>query len=189
MSRRYSHVRAVVPWSQAAWEFTLGTHEGLHLLRWGWGPRSKLATYRQLRAMGLRPGGQDPVAVVHFRCRHALKKTYAYLYLISDAKPVRPMTPAKRAAIDKALAARRTCRQCGIEAEAELPRAHRTCEPCRYSLGLLDADDQLHEYLVGEPTLSPAELADLPTAADSVTALWTDKAGSNEPAETLEVAA
>src|SRR5437764_488144 len=44
---------------------------------------------------------------------------------------------------------------------AELPKPHRICEACRYSLGLLDPGDHLHDYLVGTPTLSAAEHATL----------------------------
>lgn len=139
-----------VPWSQ--WqEYTRGTHDGIVLLSWGIGPRDKLATRRQLRAAGLRPGGQDPAALLYFRHRPSCSQVLAELFLIERAKPVRPMTPARQAALDKALAARRTCRECGDDAGVELPRVHRTCEPCRYRLGQLTADDYLHNYLIGTP--------------------------------------
>src|SRR4051812_41059054 len=133
--RQHPWVLDRVPWSQDR-EFTRGTLDGVHLLSYGIAPRDKLATRRQLRTMGKRPGGQDPAAVLYFRCRKACKKVYANLSLISEAKPVRPMTPARAAALNKAMAARRTCRQCGETGYAELPKAHRTCEPCRYTLGL-----------------------------------------------------
>jgi hypothetical protein len=174
MARRYPYIRADVPWSDFEWEYVRGWHEGLPLLAWGQAPRDKLATYRQLRKRGLRPGGQQPVAVVYFTNRKSLKKTFAFLYMIVDAKPIRPMTPAKRAAIEKALAKRRTCRQCGTEAAAELPKAHRTCEPCRYQQGLAEPDERLHEYVVGEPTYSPEELAQLPTLAELTEQLWSE---------------
>lgn len=150
--RQHPWVLAAVSWSGDL-EFTRGRLDGVHLLSWGIAPRDKLATKRQLRAMGLRPGGQDPVAVLYFRCRAACKKVYANLYLIEKALPVRPMTAARRAALDKAMAARRTCRQCGETGDAELPRAYRVCEPCRYSLGL-EPDDYLHDYVSGVPVLS-----------------------------------
>jgi hypothetical protein len=51
---------------------------------------SGLATKRQLRAMGLRPGGQDPVAEVETR-----GPKNGLLYEIAKALPVRPMTLAK----------------------------------------------------------------------------------------------
>lgn len=160
MARKFPWVLAPVAWSPDL-EFTRGRVDGLPLLSYGIAPRGKLATRRQLRAMGLRPGGADPVAVLYFRCRAAGKLVYANLYLIAAAKPVRPMTPARRSALDKAMAARRTCRQCGELGWAELPKPHRTCDACLYSAGL-PADSHLHEYVTGEPTESPT---DLPAAA------------------------
>ncbi|WP_437098818.1 RRQRL motif-containing zinc-binding protein [Streptomyces flavidovirens] len=58
--------------------------------------------------MGLRPGGQDPVAEV--KCRGPKN---GLLYRIDLALPKRPMTLAKEAALDKAMAARQTCSACG----------------------------------------------------------------------------
>ncbi|MDQ0904148.1 hypothetical protein QFZ22_000133 [Streptomyces canus] len=66
-----------------------------------------LATKRQLRAMGLRPGGQDVVAEVE-----TLGPKNGFLYEIAKAKPVRPMTLAQEFALDKAMAARQTCPEC-----------------------------------------------------------------------------
>ncbi|WAL65599.1 hypothetical protein ORV05_32750 [Amycolatopsis cynarae] len=130
--RRYPWDLRPVPWSDQP-EFTRGMFEGVVLLSWGIAPRDKLATRRQLRAMGLRPGGQDPVAVLYFRNRAACKKVFANLYLISEAKPVRPMTAARRAALDKALAARRTCRTCGRDVGYYMPTSTRECWECENS--------------------------------------------------------
>ncbi|MEU3855028.1 RRQRL motif-containing zinc-binding protein [Streptomyces sp. NPDC029554] len=75
----------------------------------GWKQAPKgLATRRQLRAMGLRPGGHDPVAQV--TCRNGQR--VAYLYRVDLALPIRPMTLAKELALDKAMAARQTCPKC-----------------------------------------------------------------------------
>lgn len=160
MARQYPWTLRPVPWSEFQ-EFTRGTCDGLPLLSWGIAPTDKLATRRQLRAMGLRPGGQDPVAVLYFRCARAGKKVYADLFLIERALPVRPMTPARQAALDKAMAARRTCRQCGETGWAELPKADRTCEPCRYRAGL-EPDSYLHDYVAGTPVIAPHEVAGVP---------------------------
>lgn len=86
-----------------------------------------LATRRQLRAMGKRPGGQDLTAVIEWRRGHR----WAGLYRIDQAADVRPMTPARRAALARAMTARRTCRTCGLDAGYCLPRSsgHR-CWPC-----------------------------------------------------------
>ncbi|MEV5566010.1 RRQRL motif-containing zinc-binding protein [Streptomyces sp. NPDC052196] len=71
-----------------------------------------LATRRQLRALGLRPGGHDPVAQLRCRaCRTKPARTctrMANLYRIDLALPVRPMTLAKEAALDRAMAKRST---------------------------------------------------------------------------------
>src|SRR5699024_3236647 len=90
-----------VPWSDVP-AFTRGTRDGLPLLSWGSAPTDTLATRRQLRLMGLRPGGQDPVALLLFKYQPAYATTVAELFLIAQAKPVRPMTPAKQAALNKA---------------------------------------------------------------------------------------
>lgn len=155
--RQYPWDLRPVPWSDRT-EFTRGTRDGLILLSYGIAPREKLATRRQLRAMGLRPGGQDPVALLYFRYRRANKQVFAELFLIDRAKPIRPMTDARRHALRKAMQARRTCRECGETSLVELPRAHRLCEPCRFELGHLDPWDYLHDYVQGTPTLAPEEL-------------------------------
>ena len=109
--RQYPWVLCEVPWSQGC-QFTRGTYEGLPLLSWGIAPRDVLATYRQLRGMGLRPGGADPVAVLYFHSRRGMRMVFANLYLIAAAKPVRPMTDAKWCAVAAARAARCTCPTC-----------------------------------------------------------------------------
>ncbi|WP_037905000.1 RRQRL motif-containing zinc-binding protein [Actinacidiphila yeochonensis] len=68
-----------------------------------------LATRRQLREKGLRPGGQEPVARIE--CRGG--KRFAWLYDVSKALPIRPMTLAKEIALDRAMAKRQTCPDCG----------------------------------------------------------------------------
>ncbi|MFG2831151.1 RRQRL motif-containing zinc-binding protein [Streptomyces sp. NPDC048434] len=88
-----------------------------------------LATYRQLRARGLRPGGQDVAAQLE-RPRRRRGPLVAYLYRIDLAKPVRPMTPAKWAALAKANAARRICPECRCEAGYVIPAALGVCVTC-----------------------------------------------------------
>ncbi|MFB7294160.1 RRQRL motif-containing zinc-binding protein [Actinacidiphila glaucinigra] len=91
-------------------------HEaGFLTYEWGSAPAGVLATRRQLRALRLRPGGREPVA--QLRCRRCLGLTrvctrMAWLYRVDLALPVRPMTPAKAAALDRAMAARQTCPLC-----------------------------------------------------------------------------
>jgi hypothetical protein len=87
-----------------------------------------LATVRQLRKQGLRPGGQDIVAQIMWR----KGKRVAHLYDITKAKPKRQATPAQRAAIDKALLARRTCPTCKQVKEGYIARRQGECFDCQY---------------------------------------------------------
>lgn len=89
------------------------------------------ATRRQLRTQGLRPGGQDVAAQIE-RPRRRRGPLVAYLYRVDLAKPVRPMTPGRRAALAKANAARRTCPSCRRDAGYVIPTTLGTCVPCAY---------------------------------------------------------
>ncbi|MDF3299985.1 RRQRL motif-containing zinc-binding protein [Streptomyces tropicalis] len=102
----------------------------LPVYRWRLAPDG-LATRRQLRALGMRPGGQDVAAQVE-RPRRRRGPLVAYLYAVEQAKPVRPMAPAKWAALAKANAARRTCPQCGRDAGYVIPTALGACGACAY---------------------------------------------------------
>ncbi|GAA2431073.1 RRQRL motif-containing zinc-binding protein [Streptomyces glaucus] len=102
----------------------------LPVFRWRLAPDG-YATRRQLRARGLRPGGQ-PVAAQLERPRRRRPPLVAYLYRVEDAKPVRPMTSAKWAALAKANAARRTCPVCRRDAGYVIPAAFGMCVPCAY---------------------------------------------------------
>ncbi|MFG2299194.1 RRQRL motif-containing zinc-binding protein [Streptomyces sp. NPDC048603] len=88
-----------------------------------------LATRRQLRAAGLRPGGQDVVAELQ-RPRRKRGPLVAYLYRIDLALPVRAMTPGRWAALVRANAARRTCPSCGRDAGYVIPAHLGACNPC-----------------------------------------------------------
>ncbi|MEU1197479.1 RRQRL motif-containing zinc-binding protein [Streptomyces sp. NPDC005813] len=90
-----------------------------------------LATRRQLRARGLRPGGQDVVGQIE-RPRYRRGPLIAYLYEIDKAKPVRPMTPAKWAALAKANTARRICPECRADAGYVIPASLGSCVTCAY---------------------------------------------------------
>ncbi|MGW5776049.1 RRQRL motif-containing zinc-binding protein [Streptomyces sp. NPDC003863] len=98
--------------------------------RWRLAPEG-LATVRQLRALGLRPGGQDVAAQLE-RPRRRRGPLIAFLYRVDRAKPVRPMTPAKRAALAKANAVRRLCPECGRDAGYRIPSSLGMCTPCAY---------------------------------------------------------
>ncbi|MFE7014481.1 RRQRL motif-containing zinc-binding protein [Streptomyces sp. NPDC057651] len=105
----------------------------LPVFRWRLAPDG-YATLRQLRALGLRPGGQDVAAQLE-RPRRKRGPLVAYLYLIDRAKPVRPMTPARWAALAKANAARRACPECRRDAGYVIPTSLGMCSTCAFPDG------------------------------------------------------
>ncbi|MEU9230856.1 RRQRL motif-containing zinc-binding protein [Streptomyces subrutilus] len=105
-----------------------GRVHGLPTFPWRLAPDG-LATRRQLRALGLRPGGQDIAGQV-LRPRRRRGPLTAYLYRVEWAKPVRPMTPARTAALAKANTARRTCPACRRDAGYVIPSVLGMCVPC-----------------------------------------------------------
>ncbi|MEU7599908.1 RRQRL motif-containing zinc-binding protein [Streptomyces sp. NPDC041003] len=96
--------------------------------RWRLAPEG-LATRRQLRTAGLRPGGQDVAAQLE-RPRRRREPLVAYLYRVDLALPVRPMTPGRRSALVKANAARRRCPACRRDAGYVIPASLGMCVPC-----------------------------------------------------------
>lgn len=68
-----------------------------------------LSTRRQLRERGLCRGGQEPFA----RLVWQRERRFAWLYVDDRAKPKRTPSDAQRDAVDKALAARKVCAECG----------------------------------------------------------------------------
>jgi hypothetical protein len=102
-----------------------GLRHGMPTFPYRWAP-TNLATLRQLRAAGLRPGGQPITAQILWR----KGKRVAYLYDITHAKAKRQATPAQRVAIDKALRARRTCSTCQQVKPYYIPRRFGECLDC-----------------------------------------------------------
>ncbi|MFE7010660.1 RRQRL motif-containing zinc-binding protein [Streptomyces sp. NPDC057651] len=102
----------------------------LPVYRWRLAPDG-LATRRQLRALGLRPGGQDVAAQIE-RPRRRRGPMVAYLYRVDRALPVRPMTAGRRAALERANTARRTCPQCRRDAGYVIPPTLGTCTTCAF---------------------------------------------------------
>ena len=102
-----------------------GYRYGIPTYPWHWAPKH-LYTARQLRAKGLRPGGQAPIAQILWR--RGLR--VAYLYRADLALPRRQATPAQLAAVAKALRARRTCPTCRAEKPYYIPRSLGECLDC-----------------------------------------------------------
>ncbi|SNS72020.1 RRQRL motif-containing zinc-binding protein [Actinomadura mexicana] len=107
-----------------------GVRYGLPTYPYRWAPTG-LLTRRQLRERGLRPGGQPVAAQILWRDGARV----AYLYRENLAKPKRTATPAQRAAIDKALRARRICSTCGRERWYYIPRSLGECLDCAEQSG------------------------------------------------------
>jgi len=115
------------PAAVAFWD-PAGDRYGIPTYPWRQAPEH-LATRRQLAAQGLRPGGQDVQAQILWRTRGGAVRM-AYLYEIARALPKRIPTAAQRAALAKALAARRTCPRCGIDRGYVLPARIGACNEC-----------------------------------------------------------
>ncbi|MFK4084021.1 RRQRL motif-containing zinc-binding protein [Kribbella sp. NPDC020789] len=98
---------------------------GTPLFRFRWAPAG-LATRRQLRAMRMCPGGQEPYALLAWR----KGKRWAWLYRLDLAKPSRPASPAQLNALDKAMQARRPCGQCGQVQTYRIPTSDGRCIDC-----------------------------------------------------------
>ncbi len=107
-----------------------GSRYGIPTYPWQCAPAG-LATRRQLAAIGLRPAWQPVAAQVMWhssrsRCRPGV----AHLYRVELARPKRVPSAAQLAALRKALAARRTCPECGQDAGYVLPRHWDKCLAC-----------------------------------------------------------
>lgn len=100
-------------------------HGGLPTYPWGLAPPG-LATRRQLRAKGLRPGRQPIAAQILWRRGQRV----AYLYRDDLAQPKRRATSAQLAALAQAMAARRTCPSCRQVSEFCIPRRYGECLAC-----------------------------------------------------------
>ncbi|MEU1197416.1 RRQRL motif-containing zinc-binding protein [Streptomyces sp. NPDC005813] len=106
-----------------------GTLHGIPTYPWHLAPDG-LATRRQLRAQGLRPGGQEIAAQLMRVNRRRGNVRVAYLYRIDGAKPVRPMTSRKWGALALAMLARRTCPRCLIDVGYCIPSSLGMCGLC-----------------------------------------------------------
>ncbi|GAB2891802.1 RRQRL motif-containing zinc-binding protein [Streptomyces mayteni] len=114
------------------WDPTGEEHGGMPTYPWGQAPRDRFATRRQLRAMGLRPGGQPVAAqMIRHRKKQPDQPLVAHLYEIALALPKRTPTLAQEWALDRAMAARQTCPLCRVRFTYCLPlRTLGSCWDC-----------------------------------------------------------
>ena len=103
-------------------------HGGLPTWPWRMAPEH-LFTPRQLTARRLRPGGQ-PIAGQILWIGQRRRVRAAYLYAVALAKPKRVASARKRAALGKALTARRTCPSCETDVGYCIPRSLGECLRC-----------------------------------------------------------
>ena len=119
---------------------------GLMTQRWGWQPlaweqngltswsRRKaprgLLTRRQMRTENLAPGGAWPVGQLVFH--HRRREVRALLYDRGELVPKRVPSAAQLAALDRALAARRRCPDCGRDVGYCIPTSLGCCVNCAY---------------------------------------------------------
>lgn len=117
-----------MPRIRAAYCDPAGDRYGIPTFWWQGAPAG-YATRRQLRARGLRPGGQPVAAQILWRGVGG--ERVAYLYRLDLARPKRTATSAQRRAIAAALRARRTCPSCGEIRDYYIPRSLGECLTCR----------------------------------------------------------
>ncbi|MFC7607232.1 RRQRL motif-containing zinc-binding protein [Streptosporangium amethystogenes subsp. fukuiense] len=99
---------------------------------WGMSP-AHLMTRRQLANQGLRPGRQGVQGQVMWRSRRAGSRDgvrVAYLYDVGQALPKRQPTARQLAALALAMAARRTCPECGTDRGYVIPTSLGMCVSC-----------------------------------------------------------
>ncbi|MFJ8745073.1 RRQRL motif-containing zinc-binding protein [Embleya sp. NPDC127516] len=111
------------------WDPT-GARHGIPTYPWRAAPEG-LMTRRQLRAEGLRPGGQEPAAQLMWQSRSRGVRV-AYLYRVDRARPVRPMTDGRHRALAAAMRARRTCPTCRADAGYVISTSLGCCVTCAH---------------------------------------------------------
>jgi hypothetical protein len=108
-----------------------GTRYGIPTYWWRGAPPD-YATRRQLRERGLCPGRQPVAAQILWHGGGGTRT--AYLYRLDLARPKRTATPAVRAALAKAMAARRTCPTCHQLRPYVIPRSLGECLTCAHPM-------------------------------------------------------
>ncbi|ADU08648.1 hypothetical protein ML5_3131 [Micromonospora sp. L5] len=116
---------------RAAFHDPDGARYGIPTYWWRGAPPG-YATRRQLRAAGLRPGGQPVAAQILWAGVGGIRA--AYLYRLDLAAPKRTATPAQLRAVRAALLARRTCPTCRQVRGYYIPRSLGECLSCVYPL-------------------------------------------------------
>ncbi len=122
--RRYRLMTQRWGWQPLAWE-----QNGLTSWSWRKAPRG-LLTRRQMRTENLAPGGAWPVGQLVFH--HRRREVRALLYDRDELVAKRVPSAAQLAALDRALAARRRCPDCGRDVGYCIPTSLGCCVDCAY---------------------------------------------------------
>lgn len=122
--RRYGVLTERWGWQPLCWE-----QNGLPTWRYGRAPGG-LVTRRQMRELGLAPGGAEPVAQVVFG--HKGREVRAELWERGELVAKRVPTPAQRAALGRALAARCWCPACARHVGYCVPTSLGVCVACAF---------------------------------------------------------
>ncbi|GLW95437.1 RRQRL motif-containing zinc-binding protein [Actinokineospora globicatena] len=118
-----------LPWNGQHWPGLV--RDGVPTFRYRDAPRG-LATRRQLRGMGLCPGGHEAVAQIKWR----RGRRRADLYLVDTASVSPGATTAQLAALWKANRVLRTCTECGVVKTYRMPTfTGRRCWDCDQKRG------------------------------------------------------
>lgn len=129
-----------VGWVGHAW-----MEAGLATCRWNTAPVG-LVTRRQLRELGLSPGGHAPVAALR---RRPGGRVHAWLYRLDLTVEKRVASPAVLVALAAAMRARRTCASCGRDTGCCIPRSLGQCWDCHLLAGARVAGR--HDSATGVP--------------------------------------
>ena len=129
--RRYGVMTDRWGWQPTAWE-----QGGLPTWRYGSAPAG-LVTRRQMRALGLAPGGAVPVAQVVWR--HRRHEVRGQLWDRSELVPKRTASPAQLVALGKAMAARRWFPSCSRDVGYCIPTSFGQCAGCQWPEVMSDA--------------------------------------------------
>lgn len=111
------------------WQPLASEQNGLPTWRYGRAPAG-LVTRRQMRELGLAPGGADPVGQLMFR--HKGREVRALLWDRGELTAKRVPTPAQRAALGKALKARCWCPACQRHVGYCVPTSLGMCVDCAF---------------------------------------------------------
>lgn len=122
--RAYGLMTANWGWQPLAWE-----QNGLPTWKYGSAPAG-LLTRRQMRTLGLAPGGAAPVAQVVWR--HRRHEIRAQLWDHSELVPKRTASPAQLAALGRAMAARRWCPTCARDVGYCIQTSVGECVDCQF---------------------------------------------------------